>query len=222
MHFLIPYLLDPPDLSHLCADYIPSLLVFDGFLAHHFLPLLLLDVHKLDLLLEEAAIEFDALFLVSGPESLLVDILVEEIRFRRQVHILPELFDAVVLQALLIALDDLEEPGQVIFLLDDLSQIVLYGPFGMGIHHWHEVGFVIGIAGEGVKLLTGLRQGLLLLCLFKVLQELGPPDDPAFLGLVQTIGPLGFLGPRLFLSLSQVIDTKICRGWVLKGFCDII
>jgi hypothetical protein len=30
------------------------------------------------------------------------------------------------------------------------------------------------------------------------------------------------LGARLFLSLSQVIDTKICRGWVLKGFCDII
>jgi len=34
-----------------------------------------------------------------------------------------------VLQALFIALDDLEEPGQVILLLDDLSQIVLYGPF---------------------------------------------------------------------------------------------
>ena len=89
-----------------------------------------------------------------------------------------------MLQALFIALDDLEEPGQVILLLDDLRQIVLYGPFRMSIHHWHEVGFVIGIAGKGVKLLTGLRQGLLLLCLFKVLQELGSPDDPAFLSLV--------------------------------------
>lgn len=82
MHFLIPYLLDPPDLSHLCTDCIPSLLVFDGFVAHHLLALLLLDVNKLNLLLEEAAIEFDALFLVSGPESLLVYILVEEICFR--------------------------------------------------------------------------------------------------------------------------------------------
>jgi hypothetical protein len=24
------------------------------------------------------------------------------------------------------------------------------------------------------------------------------------------------LGARLFLSLSQVVDAKICRGWVLK------
>jgi hypothetical protein len=182
-------------------------LVLDGFVTHHFLALLLLEVNKLDLLLEEAAIEFDALLLLSGPESLLVDIFVEEIRFRGQVHILPQLFDAVVSQALLIALDDLEEPGQVVLLLDDLRQIVLYGPFGVGVHHRHEVGFVIGIAGKGVKLLAGLRQGLLLLCLFKVLQELGSPDDPAFLGLVETISPLKFLGPRLFLSLGQVVNA---------------
>ena len=43
------------------------MLVLDGLVAHHFLALLLLKVNKLDLLLEEAAIEFDALLLLSGP-----------------------------------------------------------------------------------------------------------------------------------------------------------
>jgi len=89
-------LLDFPDLGHLSADYIPPLLVFDGFVPHHFLPLLLLDIDKLNLLFKEPAIEFDALFLVSGPLSLLVDILIEEIRFRSQVHILPKLFYTVL------------------------------------------------------------------------------------------------------------------------------
>ena len=139
MHLFIPYLLDSPDLGHLSTDNIPSLLVLDGFVTHHFLPLLLLDINKLNLLFKEPAIEFDALLLVSGPLSLLVDILIEEIRFRCQVHILAKLFDSVLPKALFIALDDLEEPGQVIFLLDDLSQIILDGPFRMSVHHRHEV-----------------------------------------------------------------------------------
>jgi hypothetical protein len=51
----------------------------------------------LNLLFKEPAIEFDALLLVCGPLSLLINILIEEIRFRCQVHILTKLFNTVVL-----------------------------------------------------------------------------------------------------------------------------
>jgi hypothetical protein len=44
-HLFIPYLLDSPNLGHLCAYYIPSLLVLYGFVTHHFLPLLFLDIY---------------------------------------------------------------------------------------------------------------------------------------------------------------------------------
>ena len=85
------------ELSHLSADDIPSLLILYGFVAHHFLPLLLLDVDKLNLLFKEATIEFDALLVVGGPVTLLVDILIKEICLCGHVHILPKLFDTVLL-----------------------------------------------------------------------------------------------------------------------------
>lgn len=79
---------------------------------------------------------------------MLFDILIKEIRLCRKVHILTKLFNTVVLEAFFIAFDNLEESGEVILLLDNLSQIILDGPFRMSVHHWHEVGFIIGIAGK--------------------------------------------------------------------------